>query len=359
LPIKCWRFLITLRAMPKKSAHHVDLSSLEYPIKELKFLLPIPDKSKIDPAKVEVALLERIKELNCMYGMAILAERYSDSIEDFLRNLVNILPPSWQYPEITCARILFDGKIYKSRVFKASKWRQSSRILMYNEPMGEVEVFYLEERPPEDEGPFLREERLLLDTIAEHIGKTAVRISGEQELMELNKQLTVERKALQEANTALRAVLERIEEEKMDIKKNVQANVEKILMPILHALSLELPRSQKKYVEILRTNLEEITSPFINHLSRRFLSLTPTEIKICQLIRNGMRTKEVAQIQGVSMATINRHREHIRRKLDIVNTDVNLATYLQSSMWKQEKTIAENVSSIDQGELQSARLTPN
>ena len=222
---------------------------------------------------------------------------------------------------------------------------------MYNEPMGEVEVFYLEERPPEDEGPFLREERLLLDAIAEQIGKTAVRISAEQELRELNKQLTVERKALQEANAALRAVLERIEEEKMDIKKSVQANVEKILMPILHALSLELPRSQRKYVEILRTNLEEIASPFVNQLSRRFLSLTPTEIKICKLIRGGMRTKEIAQIQGVSLATINRHREHIRRKLDIVNSDVNLATYLQSSMWEEERTIVGNVSSIDQDEL--------
>ena len=335
----------------KSSSDHTDLSASLYPEKELKFLLPVPQKSEIDPAKVEVALLERIKELNCMYGMAILAERYSDSIEDFLRNLVNILPPSWQYPEITCARILFDEKTYKSRGFNSSKWRQSSRILMYNEPMGEVEVFYLEEMPPEDEGPFLKEERLLLDAIAEQIGKTAVRISAEQELRELNKQLTVERKALQEANAGLRAVMARIEEEKMNINKNIQANVEKILMPILHALSLELPKSQKKYAEILRTNLEEITSPFINQLSRRFYSLTPTEIKICKLIRNGMRTKEIARIQGVSVATINRHREHIRRKLDIINRDVNLTTYLQSNMWEEEGTIGRDLSPVDQAEL--------
>lgn len=335
----------------KSSSDHTDLSASLYPEKELKFLLPVPQKSEIDPAKVEVALLERIKELNCMYGMAILAERYSDSIEDFLRNLINILPPSWQYPEITCARILFDGKTYKSRGFNSSKWRQSSRILMYNEPMGEVEVFYLEERPPEDEGPFLKEERLLLDAIAEQIGKTAVRISAEQELRELNKQLTVERKALQEANAGLRAVMARIEEEKMNINKNIQANVEKILMPILHALSLELPKSQKKYAEILRTNLEEITSPFINQLSRRFYSLTPTEIKICKLIRNGMRTKEIARIQGVSVATINRHREHIRRKLDIINRDVNLTTYLQSNMWEEEGTIGRDLSPVAQAEL--------
>ncbi|MFH1539582.1 MAG: helix-turn-helix transcriptional regulator [bacterium] len=310
------------------------------PDEDFRFPLSVPPKSEAEPTKAELALLERIKELNCLYGMAKLAERHSDSIEDFLQSLVNILPPSWQYPEITCARISFDGKTYKSGGFKVSKWRQSARILVYNESMGEVEVFYLEEKPPDYEGPFLKEERLLLNAVAEQIGKTAVRIFAEKELKELNTQLNVERKALQEANAALRTVLTRIEEEKMNINRNVHANVEKILMPILHALSLEMPGGQRKYVEILRTNLEELTSPFVSNLSRQFFSLTPTEIKICKLIRNGLRTKEIAQIQGVSVATVNRHREHIRGKLGIVNRDVNLTTYLQSSMWEKEAALS-------------------
>jgi DNA-binding CsgD family transcriptional regulator len=253
-----------------------------------------------------------------------------------LRNLVNILPPSWQYPEITCARIIFNGETYKSRGFKVTKWRQSSQISMYNEPVGEVEVLYLEGCPPEDEGPFLKEERVLLDAVAERIGKIATRISAEQELQESNKQLTVERQALQETNAALRTVLTRIEDEKQSIYKNMQSNVEKILMPILHALTLEVPIMQRKYVDLLRTNLEELASPFINHLSRKFLSLTPTEIKICNMIRSGLRTKEIAQMQGVSMATINRHREHIRQKLEITNKEINLTTFLQSNMWEEE-----------------------
>jgi DNA-binding CsgD family transcriptional regulator len=306
------------------------------PEKELRLPLPFPEINEIDPRKLEKALLERIKELNCMYGMAILAERYSDSIEDFLRNLVNILPPSWQYPETTCARILFRGVTYKSREFRASQWRQSSRILVYNEPAGEVEVFYKEERPAQDEGPFLKEERLLLDAVAEQIGKIAVRISSEQELKDLNRQLTVEREALHEANMALRAVMARIEEEKRNINRSIQANVEKIIMPVLHALAMELPPSQKKYVDILTASLEEITSPFINRLSRSYLSLTPTEVRICKMIRGGMRTKEIAQILGIAMATVNRHREHIRRKLGLVNKEINLATFLQSSMWDQD-----------------------
>jgi DNA-binding CsgD family transcriptional regulator/uncharacterized coiled-coil protein SlyX len=208
---------------------------------------------------------------------------------------------------------------------------------MYNEPVGEVAIFYLEERPASDEGPFLKEERALLDAVAERIGTIAMRIAAEQELHEINKQLTLERKALQETNAALRAVLARIEEEKKDTQKNIQSNIEKILMPILNALALEVPKVQRKYVDLLRANLEEITAPFINQLSLKYQSLTPTEIKICNMIRNGMRTKEIADMQGVSIATINRHREHIRRKLKITNSEANLITYLQTTMQAHDR----------------------
>lgn len=313
------------------------LQATEIPVpiqeKDRRLIELIRRKTESDPEKLEAALTERIKELNCMYGMAQLAERHSDSLDEFLRDLVEIIPPSWQYPEITCARITFRGEVYKSMGFSTSPWRQSALIEIYSEHAGEVEVFYLEERPAEDEGPFLWEECLLIGAIAEQIGKSAVRISAEAELKELNRQLIVERGALQESNAALRAVMSRIEEEKNDIRKDIVANVDKIIMPILNALSLELMGSHKQYVTLLRTNLEEITSPFVNRLSRSFLALTPTEIKICKMIRNGMRTKEIARIQCVSTATINRHREHIRHKLDIANKDINLTTYLQSSAW--------------------------
>jgi len=290
----------------------------------------IPQNSDNVPEKVEVALRERIKELNCLYGIARLAERFHDSMNDFLRSLVDFLPLSWQYPEITCARIVFEDKTFKSKDFKVTKWRQSSDILKYNEPVGEVTIFYLEERPPSDEGPFLREERVLLDEVALRISTIAVRISAEYELQEINKQLNVERMALQEANAALRTVLTKIEEEKQRIYRDVQVNIDKVIMPVLHALTLEIPKTQRKYVEILRNNLEEVTSAFISELSHQYHSLTPTEVNICNMVKSGMRNKEIAQLRGVSVATINRHREHIRRKLQISNSNINLTTYLQS-----------------------------
>ena len=310
---------------------------LQNPPADKPFPWHIPPNKETEPQKLEIALRERIKELNCLYRIGQLADRHSESTENFLKDLVNLLPISWQYPEITCARIIFKGTTYKTTPFRITKWRQSSQIFMYGKSIGEVSVFYTEERPAEEEGPFLKEERALLDAVAERIGTIAMRISTELELQESNRQLTVERKALQESNAALRTVLTRIEEEKLEVYKNVQANVEKILMPILLALMTELPKGQRKYVEILRTQLEEITSPFIKQLSNRFQSLTPSEIEICNLIRSGLRTKEIAGLRGISAATVNRHREHVRRKLKITNNDVNLITFLQSNMWQQER----------------------
>lgn len=303
---------------------------------ELAQLWRIPFCDETEQKTAASALRERIKELNCLYGLSQLAERHFNSLNSLLEELVNFLPHAWQYPDITCARIVFRERTYKGQGFKATEWRQSSQIHVYGEPVGEVAVFYLEERPPADEGPFLKEERALLDALADQLGAIATRISAEQELQESNKQLSLERQALQESNKALRTILKRIEEEKHEIHKNIKKNVDKILMPILHAMVLRLPQTQIAYVEMLKANLDEITSPFVSHLSKSYHGLTPKEIFICNMIRNGLRTKEIAQMRSVSKATIDRHRENIRRKLKLTNTDTNLATYLQSSMWDDE-----------------------
>jgi len=292
-------------------------------------VMPIQES---EPSKLERALHERIKELNCLYGLAQLARESPESLDEVLERIVALLPPSWQYPEIACARIALDGKTYKSRGFRVTRWRQAAQVVLYNEPVGEVAVFYLEERPPLYEGPFLREERILLEAVAEHVAAMAKRIGAERELQEANKQLRLERQALQEANAALRAVLSRIEDEKRDIQRQIQANVEKVLMPMIYGLAMEVPRAQRRYVELLRDSLEEITSPFISQLSEVHRSLTPTEIGICNMIRNGLTSKEIAQVRGVSSATISRHRERIRRKLGITGSATNLASYLQAIM---------------------------
>ena len=323
----------------RESSFPTDSQYFRFPSKDLALLWRIPLPIETEPGELWTALCERIKELNCLYGISQLAERYLYSLDDLLQELVNFLPYSWQYPEITCARILFKGKTYTSDKFKVTNWRQSSLIYVYHEAVGECAIFYLEECPPADEGPFLKEERALLDAVAEQIGTIATRISADLELQETNQQLTLERQALQEANTALRLVLARIEQEKQEIYSDIRINIEKILMPILQGLKMQLSATQVKYIEMIQNNLEEITSPFISKLSFFYHSMTPTEITICNMIRNGMRTKEIAKMRNVSEATINRHRENIRRKLKITNKDVNLASFLQSNIFENNETI--------------------
>ncbi len=116
---------------------------MPYFSKDLAPLWRIPFSTENEPRKVEIALRERIKELNCLYGISRLAERHLYSIEDLLKELVNFLPHSWQYPENTCARILFTGKTYTSDRFMVTNWRQSSRFYMYLEPVGVCAIFYL------------------------------------------------------------------------------------------------------------------------------------------------------------------------------------------------------------------------
>jgi len=167
--------------MDKSLLQRIDSENIQALPKELFSLWRIPFNNDVEPSKIIIALRERIKELNCLYALGQIAERHSESIEDLLQEFVNFLPFSWQYPEVTCARIVFKDKTYKSKGFKLTKWRQSSRLFMYGEPVGEITILYLEERPPADEGPFLKEERVLLDALAERIESARDRIKGDQQ----------------------------------------------------------------------------------------------------------------------------------------------------------------------------------
>ena len=282
-----------------------------------------------DQEQVERALRERVKELNCLYGITQLLEQHGDRLEQLLQGIVELLPPSWQYPDICCARLILDRQ-YRSAGFREAPWRQSARIIVSGENNGVVQVYYLKEEPDSDEGPFLREERALIDAVAERVGKIVERVRAGQQLHDALKQLRVERTALREANTVLRGVLARIEDEKKGVQNAVMSNVDRVLMPVLHALEAEVPEHQKKYVGLLRENLEEITSPFADNLSQAFTKLTAVEIQVCNMIRSGLTTKEIAQLRHVSPATVARQRERIRKKLGITGTVTNLATYLRT-----------------------------
>ncbi|MDM8554281.1 transporter substrate-binding domain-containing protein [Desulfococcaceae bacterium HSG7] len=133
------------------------------------------------------ALNERVKELNCLYGIAHLVEKPDISLEEIIQGTVELIPVSWRYPEITCARIMLNDQQFKTDNFVESDWKLTSEIIVIGEPAGNLEVCYLAEKPAGDagdEGPFLKEERKLIDAITERLGRIIGRWQIEEALRE-------------------------------------------------------------------------------------------------------------------------------------------------------------------------------
>ena len=114
-------------------------------------------------------LAERVKELNCIAEISRLAEQPGISIEEFVKRSAALLPSAWQYPEDACARITLDGTVFKTENFKESAWNQSADLHVDGQKIGRVTVYYLNEKPAVDEGPFLKEERGLIDVVADFL----------------------------------------------------------------------------------------------------------------------------------------------------------------------------------------------
>ena len=115
------------------------------------------------------ALQERAKELNCLYQVGELLGHSDRPLDETLRGIIEVLPPGWQYPHNCQARIIFESLVIQPPDFKATPWVQKSNIVVQGETVGSVEITYRQEMPRSDEGPFLKEERRLIETVAERI----------------------------------------------------------------------------------------------------------------------------------------------------------------------------------------------
>jgi PAS domain S-box-containing protein len=114
---------------------------------------------------------ERVKELKCLYAISKLMEQPDMPLDMVLQHTLELIPPAWQYPEITCARLTLENQPYATKNFSETRWKQACKIIAQGEQVGMLEVFYREPKPEVDEGPFLKEERNLINTLAELVGK--------------------------------------------------------------------------------------------------------------------------------------------------------------------------------------------
>lgn len=113
---------------------------------------------------------ERQKELRMAIELSSYLNKPELTYDSLLTEIVNLIPESFQYPERTCARITFWGNEYITVYFKPTQWCLSADICENQQPVGKIEVFYLEEKPESDSGPFLKEEQALIQTLADNLG---------------------------------------------------------------------------------------------------------------------------------------------------------------------------------------------
>lgn len=155
------------------------------------------------------------------------------------------------------------------------------------------------------------------------------RKQAEQSLLQKEEELRMNSLHLEEANTALKVLLKRREQDKNELEEKVLSNIKDLALPYLEKLkSCTLDDRQSTYLEILESNLNDIISPFLKKLSSQYLNLTPTEIQVANLIREGKSTKEMADILNISERAIEFHRNNIRDKLGLKKSKTNLRSYL-------------------------------
>ncbi len=163
-----------------------------------------------------------------------------------------------------------------------------------------------------------RERRKAVDALHETLKQLETRV----------RERTIE---LEETNIAMRVLLRKENKEQQRIEDSLQSNVDQLVTPFLSKLrKSKSDHERKTYLNILETNLDNIVSPFINRLSAAHKNLTPKEIQIAELVRQGKKSREIAKLLGVAVGTVVTHRNKIRKKLGLKSKNANLRSHLLS-----------------------------
>jgi DNA-binding NarL/FixJ family response regulator len=169
------------------------------------------------------------------------------------------------------------------------------------------------------------------DTISGMLMDITEKKEKEKALGQKDKELEIRSTRLEEANTALRVLLKERQKDKANLEEKVLSNIKDLVLPYIEKIKkTSLDSDQMSCIDILEFNLNEIVAPFAKKLSSKFLSLTPTEIRVADLVKAGKTTKEIAEFMHLSPKTIEFHRDKLREKLGIKKSKTNLRTYLLS-----------------------------
>lgn len=153
---------------------------------------------------------------------------------------------------------------------------------------------------------------------------------AEETVRENEKRLSEQNLLLKENILALREVMQQLKAEQGRMEGRIRANVDQLVIPLLVRLKEKSSQLDRAHLDLLEDNLKGLTSSFGSEISKKLLGLTQREIEICNMIRSGLTSKEIARLLNVAYRTVETHRNHIRKKLGIANKAINLTTYLKT-----------------------------
>ncbi len=166
--------------------------------------------------------------------------------------------------------------------------------------------------------------------VVSHEDITALKLT-EEALSQSRESLKEQKQSLEEANIALKVLLKQREEDRLDLEKKVLGNVKDLVLPYVEKLkNSRLKPREKTLVEIVDTHLNDIISPLLQRFSNAKILLTPQEMQVAALVKDGKTSKEIADILNISETTVNFHRKNLRIKFGLRNKQTNLRSYLLS-----------------------------
>ncbi|UCG05171.1 MAG: helix-turn-helix transcriptional regulator [Desulfobacterales bacterium] len=143
--------------------------------------------------------------------------------------------------------------------------------------------------------------------------------------------LEEQKQSLEEANIALKVLLKQREDDRLELEKKVLSNVKELILPYVEKLkNSRLRPKDRTLAEIIETHLNDIISPLLQKFTHAKILLTPQEMQVAALVKDGKTSKEIADILNVSEATVNFHRKNLRDKFGLKGKQANLRSYLLS-----------------------------
>ncbi len=184
---------------------------------------------------------ERIKEMDCLYGIFKILEKQYLSWDEVFQEIVDMIPSAWQCLETTCARLIIDGQEFRTDHFRETVWKQQRDVWVYGKPVGLLEICYLKGGTESDEPPFLKEERALISAIADHLGKDIEHKRLHENLDRMNHQLM---RAHRQRKSLSKKIIGLLEKDRQNVAMELHDQVGQTLTSL--KMSLEMVRHQLK-----------------------------------------------------------------------------------------------------------------